>query len=1646
MKIVNCGRGVHQREVDGLEKLRGLPDNWVAFSNLDLALPGKGLREIDLIMVLDDRVLLVDLKDWRGPISSRDASWFNGTKDCGRSPVQKLGEHTRAISTLLKAFLTEQARKEGLGAKLPVPLVDAAVVLTRTADRAGIAAAESARVFAIDQFMKMLRNPKEREAQLGKVAVRGEDYTKPEWINRFRRFFNAANENFRAASRRYSTFRAESDSPTFAHPGELFYEFDVVEEGVPNSSGFLRRWDFSKAESRFQTEEGRALIAGREKEVIAWLDDRSAKCGQAILKQRAEDQERGTQYWEVYERRRRMRRLSDFCDIELSRLTAQERLELVRQVLAAAKTMHDLEAAHLDIGPHSIWLETPTTAKLSHLMAASYPQVKTLGQTRYQFLSSASSPEEVLGIPVIALRKDVYSLACAAHMLVFGAVPEGAPAEWNPAVDADGNHSHLHPWFARALDVDATARFAHAADMLEAFNAALASLPDRQSTVEGLEHFRQFKSQLQLVRRFPMEEILAEDDRVDIWRSSVEGQSMVVKLWKAPAIGDLGAEAPRILAFLRQAQELVEAPISGTARLSGAYWTGDAIALVQEFVPGPSLAAILANGGLDGGAAGAVAFAQALTDVIERVHGRLVAHGDLKPENIHLRREETDGAVIWQPVLIDLMDFSPVTDGDRVSTLYSPPLGGRFERDRYAVTKLVEELFPTGSLLHSQQASLASAIEQCREGPPANGSLSPLADALATLLTLPVPNAGGLSITIGLPDAVPGLLLADEGHYWVSRFSRLLIIRGASEQLEIRLNEKDIATHAKRSTVSQGQIARAKRHEKASFSGQIRVTGDVLQLGEIAQVLDHPEVRAARTEQLAEPDAGDAEGACPVQSHERAIDELDEEARPEKAPPAGLEVRRLWRRLVERESELISEALAVGESSYRREAGRHVVPIQMTVGEFGFDRNDTVVVERVDSSRITRIGVLDIAGSSDGFIAIESRLDGTRGPLVADGSTLRFQSRYENTSRERRSDATIRLVGGGAAFPTLIDYFDPTHAAIPSFAPHSVDEELVKARYGLNDTQSSAFARLATCRPLGLLQGPPGTGKTKFIGALVHYALTHGLARNVLLASQSHEAVNTAAEAVLRLLGEQRDTVSLIRVGHEGVVSEPLRPFHAAKAEMAYKDRFAATFRERMRIAAKAIGLDATLAESVLWFEDSVMPVVTKLQELAAESSPSGPRADSLLVTIEQLMSSREAAVSLLGVEIEELENVTLAALLGAAGKRQGAKVEKLRHVVQLGRDIVGSVSTWQRSFETFLAGTRQVVAGTCVGLGRTALGLTKTTFDLVIVDEAARCTASELAVPIQAGKWVVLVGDHAQLEPSHLPEVVKTLADELGLSRDEIMRSDFERAFLSPYGKQASARLGTQYRMLPPIGRVVSAGFYSKELQHGRAKSDVADGVWPRSLSTPLLWLETDSSGAKAFQREDETRRGSLINLIEADAIVSLLLQWAAHEDFLAWLKSRDHGDQAIGIICAYSGQRDLVRKRLNSANLPDELRRALKVDTIDSYQGKENPIVIVSLVRNNAEQRLPDGRPGIRPGFLGRKNRLNVAVSRGMDRLVIVGAKERWPDGGRMNALIEAFDEEHANGNARVIAAAEIVEQGRHARSKRPVKPRAAAGGRQV
>ena len=60
MRIHISGKGIHRREVPGIEKLRTLPSDWYAFTNLELIEAGAMPRQIDVVIVLDDRAMLID--------------------------------------------------------------------------------------------------------------------------------------------------------------------------------------------------------------------------------------------------------------------------------------------------------------------------------------------------------------------------------------------------------------------------------------------------------------------------------------------------------------------------------------------------------------------------------------------------------------------------------------------------------------------------------------------------------------------------------------------------------------------------------------------------------------------------------------------------------------------------------------------------------------------------------------------------------------------------------------------------------------------------------------------------------------------------------------------------------------------------------------------------------------------------------------------------------------------------------------------------------------------------------------------------------------------------------------------------------------------------------------------------------------------------------------------------------------------------------------------------------------------------------------------------------------------------------------------------------------------------------------------------
>jgi len=152
---------------------------------------------------------------------------------------------------------------------------------------------------------------------------------------------------------------------------------------------------------------------------------------------------------------------------------------------------------------------------------------------------------------------------------------------------------------------------------------------------------------------------------------------------------------------------------------------------------------------------------------------------------------------------------------------------------------------------------------------------------------------------------------------------------------------------------------------------------------------------------------------------------------------------------------------------------------------------------------------------------------------------------------------------------------------------------------------------------------------------------------------------------------------------------------------------------------------------------------------------------------------------------------------------------------------------------------------------------------------------------------------------------------------------------------------------------------------------------------------------------------------------VMAVLRQIVEADDFMAFLsEDLDPLEPAIGIICMYEKQRQLIDQMKAEATWLGAVNRLIKVDTVDSYRGKENRIVILSTVRNN---------PYLNPGFLTSPNRINVAMSRAMERLYIVGASIMWKKRNEdlpLGRVLNKVETMVAAGRASILPATYFLE----------------------
>lgn len=278
------------------------------------------------------------------------------------------------------------------------------------------------------------------------------------------------------------------------------------------------------------------------------------------------------------------------------------------------------------------------------------------------------------------------------------------------------------------------------------------------------------------------------------------------------------------------------------------------------------------------------------------------------------------------------------------------------------------------------------------------------------------------------------------------------------------------------------------------------------------------------------------------------------------------------------------------------------------------------------------------------------------------------------------------------------------------------------------------------------------------------------------------------------------------------------------------------------------------------------------------------------------------------------------------------------------------NLKTGKWELNSIIVQSARVVGMTTTGLSKYRALISSIKPKIIVIEEAAEVIEAPIAAAcVKSLEHLILIGDHKQLQ-GHC--AIKELEGEpffLNVSLFErLVHNGVEFKYLTK-----------QRRMAPEIRRIL-APIYDDLEDHpsvvtrpgvpgmGGVNSFFFCHGWPES-SDSLLSKYNDS---------------------EARMIVG----------FFIYLHLNGVAVQDITILTFYNGQRKKILKALRDNHLLQG--QYLKVSTVDSYQGEENEIVLLSLVRSNEN----NGNMG----FLAVENRVCVALSRAKRGFYIFGNAE--------------------------------------------------------
>ena len=318
--------------------------------------------------------------------------------------------------------------------------------------------------------------------------------------------------------------------------------------------------------------------------------------------------------------------------------------------------------------------------------------------------------------------------------------------------------------------------------------------------------------------------------------------------------------------------------------------------------------------------------------------------------------------------------------------------------------------------------------------------------------------------------------------------------------------------------------------------------------------------------------------------------------------------------------------------------------------------------------------------------------------------------------------------------------------------------------------------------------------------------------------------------------------------------------------------------------------------------------------------------------------------------------------------------------------------------------------------------------YEIVIVDEAARVIPSDLMIPMsQAKDKIILVGDHRQLPHMFDAEAYEIMGKTKNIDQlhKNIKMSFFEYLFYKAKelekkdGYTRTITLDNQYRMHPRLGKFISDNFYEP---YGEGfESPLGEEYFNQDLtgnSFPIEWYDVPVDYGKA-EKIDKSR----CRMSEVEKVIEVLRRYI----------NQPGGKKfSYGIISFYREQVNIIKKRIKQ-EFGENFVKDLHVGSVDAFQGREFDVVILSVVRTTQNGRplditkidlaklkhlIADKENGslstalieslkseletIRNknyGFISEENRLCVALSRQKRLLTVIGdstlfTKEEWAE----------------------------------------------------